>query len=289
MKFTSVVTTNELVVLESLADDEEKTGTFLAQDLESTCRDKKFRLSFGRVDTVDEFRQNMLKLTADAADRGVRPILHLEIHGAEHSPGLVFLPSKEILLWEDFAALTRELNAATLNNLVVVMAVCHGYESILAVKIAELTPFCVLIGPTEAVTNRQIKAAFGAFYRELLDRSDVLKAGEILPDSYLVYDCERIFATGFTKYVRDKCLGAGKQERLDALLAAAAAARPDLDVHRVRKYLEESIGPSERDFQRFRARFLMSDHPDNANRFQLGFEDVLETLGVLPVSGAGPL
>ena len=94
MKFTSTVTINSLAVIESLAQDEFHTGRYLLEDLSGVAVQKEFPLFNAPTESKQQFLANLERLTAHAKG-GMRPILHLEIHGTKDGDGVLLEPSKE--------------------------------------------------------------------------------------------------------------------------------------------------------------------------------------------------
>ena len=272
-EFITSITTNALVVLESLADDERKTGRYLTDDIAALCRDKKFNVYRADIRSSCGFRDATRNLVTDAREKGLRPILHLEVHGDQS--GLRFHPSGDIMKWDEFGDLVRELNGATRNHLLVVMAVCHGYSAILATDIKKLTPFCILIGPEGEITNQQVLRAFGPFYRSLLDNGSLTNSVNHLPPAYRLHSCERLFANLFAKHVQDNCIGRGRQERVESLVTRARAVNHTMSLRNLRRAAKKRTKPDPATFERFRREFLMSAHPENRDRFSVTFQDVI--------------
>jgi hypothetical protein len=274
-EFTTSVTTNTLVVLESLADAERKTGRYLTEDISAFCLDKRFNVCRSEIQSSAGFRRAIKNLEVDAHEKGLRPILHLEVHGLGDKSGLLFHPSGDTMKWDELGDLTRELNRATKNNLLVVMAVCHGYSAILATDIKKLTPFCILIGPEGEITNQELLRGCGPFYRGLLEDGSLTDAVMHLPASYGLHSCERLFANLFAKHVRENCRGSGRQERVESLVTQARAVNTTMSLRNLRRAAKKRARPDPATFEKFGQRFLMSAHPENRGRFSVTFQDVL--------------
>lgn len=283
VEFVAECTFNKLFLIQSLEDGELKTGTRLALDsLTPMCRELGFGLTAYDVRSKAQFLKALNTILTDSSnpEKPIYPILHFEIHGARDKSGLMLSPSGEIVAWAEFAAECRRINTACKNNLFVVMAVCYGYQSILAVDIKDVTPFCLLIGPERTVTAGYIEDRFPQFYATLIRQNDIDAAMLHLIDEYRMYLCERLFFRAFFKYTKEQCVGEGKQKRIEDLIERLqtnlGGELPNPED--VRKQLESVIKPDPDAFARFKARFLMSDHTDNANRFPVRFDYLLQIL-----------
>lgn len=269
---------NAICIVESLAPDERKTGRHLNEDLEALLLQQKIAHSFNEVGTAGQFRELMRQLAMKARDEGIRPILHLEVHGLENRKGLQFLPSRERMLWSEFAELAREVNVATGNNLLVVMAVCHGFHAVLEVRLNDVTPCCVLLGTQDVVTNQQVLAAFGTFYRRLFETNDVEAAYGALPPGFRHFTCEEVLVKSFARYFQEACKGAGRRRRVESLVTQAMQLAQHIPLRNVRQFVKTYTRPARESFLQYRKQFLMAEHPGNVGRFTVTFDDVMEEL-----------
>lgn len=270
----TVVAVNGLVILESLPPEERQTGSLLYEDLLHHSDRLGFRLAYYRVETKREFLHQMAAVAQEARRGGLRPIVHLEIHG-EKGQGLV-LASGERVAWDELADLSRAIIETTDNNLVMVMATCHGYEAIKGiVTFREVTPFTFLLGPDQEVKSGDIEQAFGEYYRTLFERADFESATEFLPANYDRFNCEKAFALAFAHHILTDGTNSRRQARTEAIVSKARQlAGPNLDLKAYRRHAKEAIKPSPKWFNDFRRQFLLTDRPANRGRFTLAFADV---------------
>lgn len=219
----------------------------------------------------------MNRVKWQAREQGIFPIIHLEIHGLEDKSGL-YLPSDEIVKWGEFSDSCREINEHCSNNLLVVLAVCHGFHSVLQATITKLTPFFTLIGPTETVCVGQIERDFPKFYQDLLNSHDLTSTFSILGDPYQLYLCERVFANSLIEYINKHCRGKGRQERVEELLTKVKKSPSGLLISTgdARKLIKALIKPDVGDLENYRTKFLMADHPENKGRFTATLDDLIE-------------
>ncbi len=269
---------NKIYVCEALPDGDLSTGIQLARDtLRPLCDVKGVGLEACRIGEKPEFGVFMSRVKCQAKKQGVFPIIHLEIHGLRDKSGL-HLPSGEIVRWGEFTDRCREINEHCSNNLLVVLAVCHGFHSVLQVTITKLTPFFTLIGPTETVCAGQIERDFPGFYQELLNSHDLTSTVSILGDPYRLYLCEQVFATGLVAYINNHCRGKGRQKRVNELLTKVRESSSGLLISTggARRLIKKLVKPDVSDLERHRATFLMADDPANRGRFTATLDDLIE-------------
>ncbi len=275
---TTIINVNTLIVLESLGDRELHTGTWLVDDLSAELRRQKIAIGFGTVRDRREFFGTLEGIRRNAADLGRRFILHIDAHGSQRD-GLRLEPSGEFVAWSELADACREINEASLNNLVVVLASCHGFHAVLNVTIKDLTPFCTLIGPTGIIHAGLIQETFSKFYRKLFDTNDFSAALSDLPPEFQVFHAERILVNAYFGYLRDRCRGKGRRERVERMLSEIVDRGVPLKLNVARKELKALTRPDAAAFDQFKRAFLMSDHPTNADRFPSTHDDLLASLG----------
>ena len=126
---------NSVIFVESLADDEMHTGTWVHEDLAAYLDCLPIHHEFHTVrDRIGLFLL-LNQLRDRARDQHLRPIIHIDAHGSEDKTGVRVLPSGDVVPWADLAGLFRNINRETLNNLVVVMSMCYGFRGIVPVGI----------------------------------------------------------------------------------------------------------------------------------------------------------
>lgn len=275
---TTIINVNTLVVLESLADGELHTGTWLADDLAAELRQQQIAFGFGKVQDRRQFFGTLEGVRRKAIELGRRYIIHIDAHGSQRD-GLRLEPSGEFVAWSELVDACREINLASLNNLVVVLASCHGFHAVLNVTIRELAPFCTLLGPTDVVSAGLVQDTFSTFYRQLFDTNDFSVALAGLPPDFQVFHAERILVNAYLGYLRTQCRGDGRRERIDRLLSEVVVRGIPLNLSVARKELKKVTRPDAAIYEEFKRRFLMSDHTQNVGRFPSSHEDLLASLG----------
>lgn len=271
---------NKVFLIQSLDGAERQTGERL---VESTLKPQLTRVGLGlayyKVANRVEFFAALDDIWRQCARETPRtyPIIHLDTHGAGDKSGIAMLPSREVVTWSEFAQKARGINVECHNNLLIVGALCYGLLAITEINMREPAPFLALIGPETPVTVGEIDGGFGPFYEQLLMVESLDDAMAKLSSKFGLFLADRLFARTFVSYLKQHCKGVGQQERVESLLAQfmESHAAQRITEQEARNIIEQHTQPSEAAFERFKTRFLMSDHPLNAGRFPLAFDDVL--------------
>ena len=272
---------NKLFVVQSLHDTELQTGQRLVEGtLEPKLKGLGLGLTYVKVSNRAEFFAAMDDIWRQCAESNPRiyPILHLDAHGKADRTGIAMLPSGEKVTWDELAEKCRSINVECHNNLIVASGLCHGLLSITSVNMRDSAPFLAVVGPEETVTAGEIDVGFPSFYRELLQSGELATAMSHLSSKFGLFLADRLFLRAFSAYLRENCKGEGRDARIERLLAdfLQSTAAHKIDEHTARRIIEDFTQPNPASFDRFKRRFLMSDHPLNANRFAITFEMALE-------------
>ena len=274
---------NKVCVIQSLATDEPQTGERLVNDrLRPALTPMGFRTSYVKVADRVGFFQAMADIWASCArDQAPRtyPIIHLDTHGFGDRSGIALLPSREKVTWTEFAESCKQINRECHNNVLVASAMCHGLHSITGVSIRDSAPFLGLVGPQETVTANAIDAGFDKFYEKVLESGDLVAAMAVIGSEFSLFQADRLFVNAFRDYIAKSCKGIGQVQRVERLLAEwmETKAEQRMDTDTARQILMDYTAPNRDAFERFKRRFLMSDHPDNAGRFDdISFELVYD-------------
>ncbi len=272
---------SKIYILESLENLETHTGTNLARELISFVDVGDFGLELTTIEDAAGFERFMQIIKEEVIEKKIFPLLQLDIHG-DKDKGFQIQPSGEFIPWNTFANLCKEINLACDNNLIVVMSVCHGFKTVLNVKITDTTPFYCLIGPEKRVVNKYLECKLPEFYRTLLSKNSLLDAYNEIKDHYSYYLCEKIFVNSFVRYLIKKTRGKGRQERVENLLTQTMekSGNSPQNLKKLRKYFKSKTLPenSKDSFEEFRNTFLLADRPDNSDRFQYDYDNILNEI-----------
>jgi hypothetical protein len=272
-QFVTSVAVNGLIVVESLAAEERKTGTYLVDDVQAVFNRDKWLLWHATISNKAKFAELISRLVVEAR-KGLRPVLHVEAHGLNDRSGLLFLPSGEQMKWAEVADLCRSLNEATKNNLVVFLATCTGFEATRGVDVLRTTPFCFMLGPDRDVMNAELVGATSRFYLELFGTGSMTTALAHLPKEFHVFNCEAMFIRSFVAYLENYARGRIGDERMERLLTKARAIYRVAPLAVLRRWIKSRLKDNQRHFSRYHEGFLMSADPENSGRFSASWSDV---------------
>jgi hypothetical protein len=174
LSYTALCKNNQLFIFDALREDESQTGRRLYEDVTD------FANSIGRHNYCTRYTVRSrvalvahLKAIENECKSGVLfPAIHFECHGDE-AKGLWLAASGEYIPWPDLAALVMPLNAATRNNLAVLLASCHGFSLEQSVDIKRPSAFQFMIAPSEEISAGAIHDSLLPFYKELIATGDL--------------------------------------------------------------------------------------------------------------------
>ena len=257
-------------------DNDIRTTTNLFSDFIPSLQKRfGFLTEFLEIDSKQAFVSRLDHIFAECLE-GVRPIIHIDMHGSK-TLGLRIEPTGDFLAWEELANKCRQINLVCHNNLMLILTSCFGLNSIRNVTILKPTPYYALIGAEKNPPGGYIDNQFPGFYETLLTELDIDKALEHISEHYKLYLSEEHFAVAFTKYIREGCMGKGKQMRVEKLVSDHLVSQdsyPKLKLRDARKLIKENIRPSPDKFEFYKNRFLLANDIANRGRFNLNIEDI---------------
>lgn len=266
------LTFHELIVIESLREKDVATGSALVEHLRASST-FPVPVTLARPRTRNEFAL-LLRTIAERAERtSWVPLLHLEVHG---SPAGFELTSREQVGWLELAALTRRINIATRNALVVILAACDGswFGISAALNPFRPAPFFGVIAPDDLVNPFLLMHGFRSFYSELAVSRDFLAAlrrlqGHSLPE-YRLRDTPKLFRDGLASYKAKHVHTPGFRRRVRKVMRRHS--RSEIQIRGgwgpARKALVKSLRNPQERLERYWSGFVMSDRfPENAARF----------------------
>jgi len=276
---------NELWVIESLPEGDLKTGKALVESqLEEAKRaNPDLLVAFEQPETKQELLQLLGKIRDEARSDGVYPMIHFECHGC---PDGLRLANNELVSWDDLRKTLVEINQACRLNLVIVVAACNGAHLIKVTTKMDRAPFWGIVGPEAEVTAGDVERDFGEFYKTFFDKLDgdaavdALNHGVARPDrKYHFLGALGLFIRVYARYYKNHCTGKAKRKRVEDLVTQAMQ-NPDVQrrgVNLVRKKVKAGLADEHAHFNGMKERFFFIDlFPDNARRFPVSLDDVLE-------------
>lgn len=163
---------NRLYVIESLEEEEVKTGTELFKYLQPVIEASQFNLPIGLF--TCEAAHGFRDIAAEILTRtraGHLPWVHIDCHASDDD-GLVFANGSE-LRWDDVCNLLRPINEACGFQLFVVVSSCYGASMVTGIDTGQGAPCIGLLGPSEEVSPAELLGHFRDFYRALIETADI--------------------------------------------------------------------------------------------------------------------
>jgi len=169
---------NSVIVIESLGEDESKTGKELFDQVISVrCKERELLPYYKLVENKDEFFRALGDIKDAVLNKGHFPFLHFEMHGGDEG---FRLASGERVLYTELTDFCREINVFLKNKLLISIAACKGAAMYKMIDINKPTPFFGIIGPKKDMYNVDLLSDFGSFYDVLLLEHDLEAAIDAL-------------------------------------------------------------------------------------------------------------
>lgn len=243
---------NMIVVIESLRQDDWKTGRLLREDLEVIALpyENNLQIHYKTASSADELEFLLQELAGYVRLSGRAPCLHIQCHG--DADGLQLTDGSR-MLWGRLKPLLVDINLASRMNLFLVLACCYGGYFAAECRYHEPVPFAYILGPGSAIAADPLFALNATFYTELLRTKDVTDAltvagGRRPGISYFSMSAVGIFRIALTARIK----GAGSAESQAQL-----------------RTIEEPL------FEQWRRRFFALDlFQENAARFAITYAQV---------------
>lgn len=260
LKVDSDFACNYVVLISSTPEDEYGVPRRIAEHLDTLSNSSNdFGFQHCEVSSVHEL-DALLEKFREHAEQGMRPILHLDMHGDQRK-GLRIEPNKEMFSWPKLVTALRKINVATNGDLVVILSACFGLYAIMPIQICEATPFLVLLAPEKDVKVSEIDDGFDPFYTALFETKSLDNARLKLSDTFKYFHAEKMFVISFAKYIKRVCKGKGGRERKEQLLTDTLkqpnVANTRFNRRRIRKKIKEHINPDQALFDKYAKSFLV--------------------------------
>lgn len=191
----------QLYVVESLRENDEKVGKQIFDSLESSHPKSS---KFFSVQTQEEFYDALEAVVANISGFNMPCLLHIDCHGDEEG---IQLGDDTCIDWKDLRKHCRSLYESTGNRLVVCMSACRGIHMSRLVAHFEPCPFYALVGSFEDLGFDASAIGFTAFYTALLNGKSITEALDqanlCAPEIKLLgYKAEQLFEMGFNGYIK---------------------------------------------------------------------------------------
>jgi hypothetical protein len=282
--YSDSVRFDSIVVLESLPFGEQKTGTWLYDNVLKPWADAHppFRVYFNAIDSKSQFLAALDAAEAQLFQNGSVPILHIEAHGDKEG---IALSNGEHVRWEELRERLTLMNQVSGLNLLVVMAMCRGWWISQLLYPLRPSPAWGIIGPTEDVWDTDLRNAMEAFYRELLNSFNARAALDEMNKNkpyekweFILETAEVMYCRVFNHSVNVLCTPDQLSDRENEIVAEIVRRNNyHLEVaYDARDRARHMLADHRQVFDFYRHSFFMLDSkPENASRFKLSYDDCM--------------
>ena len=259
---------NKLFIIESLTDNDRKTGEELEARMNTWAAKNNVPVQavLFKVNTMDEWEAVWNGIYTSIKDCANIPIIHLVLHGNETHIGIKQGKEGLIPLPELFEKI-RKANELSRNNIFLSMAVCKGLNVIRSLSISHHMPFCGILASEEKLYNGEALDNYTIFYQEFfktlsLDSAEkALRTNGVNQELYKLSKPEEIFMNAMAGYLETQ----SKDDKIEAR-AKSLASMGGIDisseddyrafVNTVRQLVKEE---DEKYYPRFMNTFFMFD------------------------------
>lgn len=259
MRCHSSFENNAVILISSSRANELNVGSRIAEDLaQLRIAVHDFHFKHHNISTRQELVE-ILRGIARQAKKGLRPIIHFDMHGDQRR-GLELNPSGDFAAWPEVIAWLRKINIRARNNLFVVAATCYGLHMISTISIHSAVPFYCLLAPEHEVTLGFIDEKMSLFYRQLFQTGNLEEALLVIDGTFKQFHCEKILTAALARYIRQQCKGVGFRRRKEVLVSGAIARgvpRTQESLRCLRQLVKEHARPSEFLIKKYASRFLI--------------------------------
>lgn len=271
---------NTIYVIESLKDDEPKTGYDIWHDLLQYMPYKhpELKVHYKPINSLSEWDDLMKEILVDVKVNSNIPILHLEIHGEENGKGLVF-NNGQLASREHVGDQLRAINIATVCNLMLTLGVCKGLYLLFNMHLDKPMPFIGAVGSFDDLHSGDIILRYTDFYETLFETFDVGKAYISLTNSNTGFPCtyrfipaDELYYKNYQGYIDKDCTPeALKQRAIDSMPLSRL---PLVNRQQQRKFIRDFVKMEQKNrLINFRKDssifFMLQEFPENRKRFDV--------------------
>jgi len=262
MQINTEFSCNAVILISSPRIGEEGTPRRISEDLETLANSKeKFFFRHLSISTQGDLLTTLKKIEHEAS-KGLRPILHFDMHGNQ-TKGLELGVSGEMISWETLVEHLRPINIKTNNNLMIFITACYGMNLIKPITIFKPTPFFGLIAPKKSIKVWDIENGAAPFFTELMESGRLDLAYNKLSSLFTNFNSEKMLVISMAKYIREQCKGRGGMERRERLLTESLTSS-NIENNRtnrklIRKQIKQFIMPDQTLLDKYAHTFLMGN------------------------------
>lgn len=269
---------NSIYIIESLRNEEDKTGEELYNDLikRQTYIIKDLKTYLHRINTKKDFFDTLEIIFQACKNELHFPVLHIEMHG--NKQGLE-TSSGEFIKWEEIYPFFESINILCQNNFFVTLAVCSGAHIMQIIQIDKPSPFWGILGSFDEIKADDIRVRFYDFYQEFFSSFHIDNAIERLhkanPGNNALYkfiNSEHIFIIAYYGYLQNQIKPKGLNERAKRVINENALNQNWFNrAERRRKqkdFKKIILETKEKNYREHYSKFMMFDrYPNNRKRF----------------------
>lgn len=268
---------NKIQIIQSLGDNDRKTGTELYNDILKRQPYKYDALSVPPVfeaNSLADFRAKLAEIATERASTGAGIILHFEMHGASDKSGVV-LKSGERMKWQELGDALRKVNIATRNNLMVTMATCFGGHLLQTLSPLQPAPIYFMLGSMKEEWEGDLLEAYTVFYETLFDTLQIGDAYARMrrqcgdsTNYFWAINEEDVFYKVYGDYLTFNCTPKAVEQRAKESIRCEGKNRA-----KWRNLINEFIRLEKQTrpvyYKRYKDTFFMMDDPTNKERFTI--------------------
>jgi len=168
---------NSILIIESLPEDDYKTGEVLSSMLKESHPGHsgiQYIPVASKGDFIDLMKEIIILMQNN---QGFRPIIDIETHGNTNEIGFA---DDSRMPWEELMDIFRGLNEISKNELVVFLACCEGYHFIKSTTISKYSPCGYLFSPQEEISVLNVIKATVEFFNEITVNEDLDLAADLM-------------------------------------------------------------------------------------------------------------
>lgn len=187
---------NCVYVIESLKDNEFKTGTHLMNDIiRYRAEQLGIRAGLITVNSKQSLFEALNVIKENLTNSNLFPYIHFEIHGCKTG---FEMSSGELVVWDDIYSSFVEINYTLKNKLLVSLATCYGAYIFNIMDPLKRAPFYAYIAPVGVVLSGNLERDFTEYFDVLLTTRSFNSALEALnrisPEvPYMYHSCDLLF------------------------------------------------------------------------------------------------
>lgn len=156
-----------LIIIESLRENDKKTGTLLNSELLKLkkIQEPSLKTILFTINSKEKLISLLESIIAIQKNKGILPHLHFEVHGYENG---LELNNGDRIDWSELMKYFVRINYLTKNYLIIYLSVCFGSAILKSINPLGRAPFAAVITPAKKINEGQILSGITAYYDNYL-------------------------------------------------------------------------------------------------------------------------